>query len=399
MENLADRLRPTTLDDIIGQTHLIGKNKIINNLIKSKKIFSMILYGSPGIGKTTIATVIASELNLKYKFLNATINNKSDFDSAIKEAKLYGEMILIVDEIHRMNKDKQDLLLPYIESGLIILLGLTTSNPYYKINPAIRSRCHIFRLEELSIKDIITGLKKASNVLEKIVIDDESYNYIANISNGDYRYALSFLELAYYSFNKKITVDKLKTISNKPIMHGDFNGTGHYDMLSALQKSIRGSDVDASLHYLARLIIQGDIDSINRRLAVICYEDIGLANPQLATRLESAINLSLLVGLPEARIILGEIVIEMALSPKSNSAYLAIAGALNDCNLGNTGNIPSNIEYNNTTYIYPHDYPRDYVKQNYMPDKLIGKKYYIKKDNAIENNLNKAHALMKGIEK
>ena len=396
MEILADKLRPQKLSEVIGQKHLIGNGKILTNLINNKKIFSMILYGLPGIGKTSIANAIVSELNIKYKFLNATINNKSDFDIAIAEAKMYGEMVLIVDEIHRMNKDKQDLLLPYIENGIIILIGITTSNPYHKINPAIRSRCQIFEIKPLEEKDIIEGIKKAIKYLDNIKIDNTTIKYIAKLSGGDLRYALNLLEMAYYSTKDGlINLEIIKSINSKPIMFHDKDGDGHYDVLSALQKSIRGSDVDASLHYLARLIEAEDLDSIYRRLSVIAYEDIGMANPGIGPKVMAAISAAELIGLPEARIPLGQIVVEMALSPKSNSSHLALDEALNDLHKGNTGNVPDNIKTTSKTYLYPHNYPNSWVKQEYMPKNLIGRKYYIPKNNKIENNLNKIHEEMK----
>lgn len=395
MEILADKLRPKKIDDIIGQDHLIGKGKILSNLVKNKKLFSMIFYGKPGIGKTSIANALVNELNIHYKFLNATVNNKSDFDSAIAEAKMYGDMVLIIDEIHRMNKDKQDLLLPYIENGTIILIGLTTSNPYHKINPAIRSRCQIFELHELTKDDIVKGLKKALEDFKDITIDDESLDYIATLSSGDMRFALNLLEVAYYSSDNNINIEEIKKINSKPVFFHDKDGDGHYDVLSALQKSIRGSDVDASLHYLARLIEAEDLDSIYRRLSVIAYEDIGMANPGIGPRVMAAIHASELVGLPEARIPLGQIVVEMALSPKSNSSHLALDAAINDIRRGNTGNVPDNIKTTSPDYLYPHNYPNDWVKQNYMPKNLIGKKYYIPKDNKVEKSLNKLHEEMR----
>jgi len=396
MELLANKIRPQKINDIIGQSHLVGDGKVISNLIKNGKIFSMILYGKPGIGKTSIANAIINELNIKSKFLNATTNNKSDFDIAIEEAKMYGELILVIDEIHRMNKDKQDILLPHIESGLIILIGLTTSNPYHKINPAIRSRCEIYELKELNTLDLIKGLNKALEHLPNIKIDDETLEYIANLSAGDFRSALNTLEVAYYSTkNFHITIETIKNINNKPVFFHDKNEDGHYDVLSALQKSIRGSDVDASLHYLARLIEAGDLDSIFRRLSVIAYEDIGLANPGMGPKVIAAIEAAERVGLPEARIPLGVVVAELALSPKSNSAYLAINEALNDINKGLSGSIPKHIINGNPAYLYPHNYKNDYVKQEYLPDKLKNKKYYHPKNNKYEVNLNKLHNEMR----
>ena len=385
MEPLAIKLRPKKLDDVIGQTHLVGKGKVLSNLVKNKKLFSMILYGKPGIGKTTIATAITEELGLKYRMLNAVINNKKDFDIVVEEAKMYGELVVIMDEIHRLNKDKQDLLLPYLENGLIILIGMTTSNPYHSINPAIRSRCQIFELKELTSEDIKLAINKAISELKGIKIDEECINYIANISSGDLRYAYNLLEVAYYSTNKKITMEALKNISNKPNLFHDKNGDGYYDVISAFQKSIRGSDVDAALHYLARLIEAEDLDIIFRRMSVIAYEDIGLANPNMALKVEACINACERLGLPEARIPLAKTVIELALSPKSNSAIMAIDEALNDIRKGNTGNVPNHIKTSSKEYKYAHNYPNHIVKQQYLPDNLKNKRYYKPQDNKNEN--------------
>lgn len=387
---LALKLAPSTLDEVIGQTHLIGKDKILTNLVKNKKLFSMILYGKPGIGKTSIANAIVKDLDIRYRFLNATINTKKDLDIVIEEAKVYDGIVLIMDEIHRLNKDKQDILLPALESGLITLIGMTTSNPYHAINPAIRSRCQLFELEELTTEDIITGLKRAIKHpdLKDIKIDDKSINLIAKLAGTDLRYAYNLLEISYYSTDDKtITEEKIKRINNKPVFFADKNGDGHYDVLSAFQKSIRGSDVDAALHYLGRLIIEGDLDSIYRRMSVIAYEDIGLANPAIGPRLDAAINAAERVGLPEARIPLGTIVAEMALSPKSNTAHIALDKALEDIENGNTGNIPNHIKTSSTDYKYPHDYKGAYVKQQYLPDKLKNKKYYQPKDIGYEKQI------------
>ena len=396
MELLANKMRPKSLEEVIGQKHLIGKDKVLSNLVANGKIFSMILYGRPGIGKTSIANALINELHIRSKFLNATTNNKADFDIAIEEAKMYGEMILVIDEIHRMNKDKQDILLPHIESGLIILIGLTTSNPYHKINPAIRSRCQIYELKELSIEDIMEGLKRAYSYLPDLKIEEYALKYIATLSSGDFRSALNTLEVSYYATKDHIiTIEEIKKINNKPVFFHDKNEDGYYEVLSAFQKSIRGSDVDASLHYLARLIVAGDLDSIYRRMSVIAYEDIGLANPGIGPKVMAAIEACELVGLPEARIILGEIVTEMALSPKSNSTLLAIDAAINDINKGLASAIPKHIHEGSPDYIYPHNYKNDYVPQEYMPDKLKNRKYYQRKDNKYEANLNKIYDEMR----
>lgn len=389
-EPLAIKMRPKNLDDIVGQQHLVGKNKILRNLVNNKKLFSMILYGKPGIGKTTIAIAITEELGLRYRLLNATINNKKDFDVVVEEAKMYGNMVVIMDEIHRLNKDKQDLLLPYLESGLITLIGMTTSNPYHKINPAIRSRCQIFELKELEADDIKQGLKKVieKNILENLQIDDESLDLISRLASGDLRYAYNLLEVAYYSTNDfKVNIEIIKNINSKPVFFHDKNDDGYYDAISAFQKSIRGSDVNAALHYLARLIEAEDLDIIYRRMTVIAYEDIGLANSSMGPKVDAAINACERLGLPEAQIILANIVIELALSPKSNSAYLSIDAALNDIRLGNTGNVPNHIKTNAKDYLYPHNYPNHFVKQQYLPDKLVGKKYYQPGNNINERKL------------
>lgn len=402
MEPLAKKLEPKSLNDVLGQKHLIGKGAILRNLVEKKKLVSMILYGKPGIGKTSIAKSIVNDLDMPYRFLNATINNKKDFDTVVSEAKIYNGMILIMDEIHRLNKDKQDLLLPQLESGLITLIGMTTSNPYHAINPAIRSRCQLFELNELETTDIIEGLNKAvkSSYLEGITIDDDTIKYIANLAGSDLRYAYNLLEIAFYaSNNQKVDINLVKQINSKPVFFSDKNGDGHYDVLSAFQKSIRGSDVDASLHYLARLITEGDLDSIYRRMSVIAYEDIGLANPSIGPKVIAAIEAAERVGLPEARIPLGTIVTEMALSPKSNTAHLALDEAIEDIEKGNTGNVPNHIKTDSKEYLYPHDYPNSYVYQEYLPKKLKGKKYYHPKTTGYEKNIKNYYDFIESMKK
>ena len=402
-EPLAIKLRPKNIDEVIGQKHLVGDNAPIRNFVNNNRIFSMILYGNPGIGKTSIASAIAGSTNLKYRMLNATVNNKKDLEIVIEEAKMYDGIILIMDEIHRLNKDKQDILLPHLESGLITLIGLTTSNPYHKINPAIRSRCQIFELKPLTFDEIVYALKNAtkSEYLKGIKINNNALEYIAKLSVGDLRSAYNLLEICYYSTSdKNITMDVVTKINNKPALFADKNETGHYDLLSAFQKSIRGSDVNAALHYLARLLVIEDLDSIYRRMTVIAYEDIGLANPSIGPKVDAAINACERVGLPEARIPLSVIVTEMALSPKSNSAYSALNKAITDIESGNNYPIPETIRIDSKIYKYPHDYKGSYVKQQYMPDNLINKKYYeAKLTSKYEQSLNEIYKRIEKINK
>lgn len=386
-ELLSINMRPNKLSDVIGQRHLIGDGKILSNLVKNGKLFSMILYGKPGIGKTSIAMAIVNELGVRYRMLNAVVNNKKDFDTVVSEAKMYNGLVLIMDEIHRMNKDKQDLLLPVLESGLITLIGMTTSNPYHSINPAIRSRCQLFKLEELNDDDIKLAIDRASKseYLSGIKLENDAYDYIVGMAKSDLRYAYNLLEVAYYSTNDKhITIDVLVNICNKPNIFHDKDQDGYYDLLSAFQKSIRGSDVHASLYYLARLIEGDELDSICRRMAVIVYEDIGLANPSMGPKVMAAIDSAFMLGLPEARIPLASVVIEMALSPKSNSAEASIDKALALVSSTNSGNVPEHIKNGNNEYKYPHNYKNSYVKQQYLPDNVKNAKLYEPRDNKNE---------------
>ena len=395
METLANKLRPNKLSDIVGQTHLVGKNKILNNLVKNNKIFNMIFYGKSGIGKTTIALALMNELKINYRILNATINSKKDFEVVFEESKMYDDLVLIVDEIHRMNKDKQDLLLSFIESGQIILIGLTSSNPYHSINPAIRSRCQLIELKELSEEDIINALDKVKNVYSDIVLTDEIKSYIARLSAGDLRYAYNLIEFCYNSFGSSFTIENIKEISSRTNIFYDKNEDGYYDVISAFQKSVRGSDVDASVHYLVRLIDAGDFDILYRRMLVIAYEDIGLANPTLQTKVLTAIESAERLGLPELYKPLTQAVIEMALSPKSNTIEQTYQAAINDLRKNNVGRVPEHIRTTSPNYKYPHMYKNHYVKQQYLPDNIKTSKYYFPGDNKYEQAMSQYNEKIK----
>lgn len=387
MDLLAEKLRPKLLNDVIGQSHIVGENKILNNLVKNKKIFNMILYGKSGIGKTTIALTLMNELKIRYRLLNATVNSKKDFEVVFEEAKMYDELVLIVDEIHRMNKDKQDLLLSYIESGKLTLIGLTSSNPYHAINPAIRSRCQMIELKEITESDILIAIEKVKTVYEDINISEETKKHIARISSGDLRYTYNLIEFCYNSFGPTFTIDDIKTINNRANFYHDKNEDGYYDLISAFQKSIRGSDVDAALHYLTRLIEAGDYDIIFRRMLVIAYEDIGLANPSLPGRVLSAIESAERLGPPEFVMPLTFAVIDMTLSPKSNTSEVSYMNASNDLKKGNPGRVPEHIRTNSPNYKYPHNYKHNYVKQQYLPDNIKNSKYYFPGENKYETSM------------
>ncbi|KDE31439.1 replication-associated recombination protein A [Bacillus altitudinis] len=398
MKPLAYRMRPSHIGDIIGQEHLVGEGQIIRRMVEAKHLSSMILYGPPGIGKTSIATAIAGSTSIAFRTLNAVIHNKKDMEAVAAEAKMSGQVILILDEVHRLDKGKQDFLLPYLENGMIILIGATTANPYHAINPAIRSRTQIFELKPLETEQIKTALSRALQDEHRglggysVKVDEEAMNHFANGCGGDVRSALNALELAVLSTKADesgqitITLAAAEECLQKKSFSHDKNGDAHYDVLSAFQKSIRGSDADAALHYLARLIEAGDLESISRRLLVMAYEDIGLASPQAGPRVLSAVQTAERVGFPEARIPLANAVIELCLSPKSNSAYQAIDAALHDIRTGKIGEIPVHLKdahYKGAAalgrgadYLYPHDYENGWVKQQYLPDPLKNKQYY-----------------------
>ena len=326
---LAYRLRPETLDDIIGQQHLVGEKGIIRKCLEKGTIFSSIFFGPPGIGKTTLAEVIAKELHKPCRRFNAVTGNKKDLDAIFVEADLSGQLILICDEVHRLNKDKQDLLLPHVEKGNIILIGCTTANPYHSINPAIRSRCHLFELKALSRDDVKQALLKAisnkDGLNDSCTISDDALSLIAEVANGDIRFAINILELSsFICQNNKIEVEDVKEQCKVANQRTFASEDGHYDLLSALQKSIRGSDVNGALYYLALLAQSNDEASISRRLVVIAYEDIGLANPQLVARTLDACKAAEAVGFPEAIIPYGVQIIDLCLAPKSRTGVDAV---------------------------------------------------------------------------
>jgi putative ATPase len=395
---LAFRMRPRTIDEVVGQQHLVGDGKIIARMVKAKQLTSMILYGPPGIGKTSIASAIAGSTKYAFRTLNAVTNNKKDMEIVAAEAKMSGKVILLLDEVHRLDKGKQDFLLPYLENGMITLIGATTSNPYHAINPAIRSRCQIFELKPLTPDEVKQALLRAIEEEDrglgkfKVNVTDEALQHFANASNGDVRSSLNALELAVLSTDAdeegivSIDVETAEECLQKKSIAADKDGDGHYDVLSAFQKSIRGSDANAALHYLGRLIEAGDLVSISRRLIVIAYEDIGLANPQAGPRTLAAIETAERLGFPEARIPLANAVIELCLSPKSNSAILAIDTALEDIRKGNVGEIPDHLKdahYKGAKelgrgieYLYPHNYENGWVPQQYLPHRIKNKQYY-----------------------
>ena len=401
-ENLAIRMRPKNIDQVIGQKHLVGEGKIIRRMVEANRLSSMILYGPPGIGKTSIASAIAGTTKFAFRTFNATVDSKKRLQEIAEEAKFSDGLVLLLDEIHRLDKTKQDFLLPLLENGLIIMIGATTENPFFSVTPAIRSRVQIFELEPLTNDDIKQAIQTALADTERgfdfpVQLDDDARDFIATSTNGDLRSAFNSLDLAVLSTSadnsgvRHITLDIMENSLQKSYITMDKDGDGHYDVLSALQKSIRGSDVNASLHYAARLIEAGDLPSLARRLTVIAYEDIGLANPDAQIHTVTALEAAQKIGFPEARILIANIVIDLALSPKSNSAYVAIDKALSDLRQNGNLAIPRHLRDghyagskelgNAKDYKYPHNYPGNWVQQNYLPEKIKNADYFTPNEN------------------
>src|SRR5690554_5695582 len=387
MEPLASRMRPKNFDEVYGQDHLLSKHGVLTKMIEKKKYLSFILYGPPGTGKTTIAKLFSDKSMLDTYFFNASTDNKAKLKD-ILDMTAYHDVLIIVDEIHRMKTDIQDYLLPFLESGKAIMIGLTTLNPYQSINMAIRSRCHLYEIKALSDKDIEAAILNAIQYLDHdIQLTDDALAAIIRASNSEIRSALNLLESASLVVDdgQKITSNIIRKLAGKPQLSLDDHENHYFEMLSALQKSIRGSDVDASIHYLARLLTLGDLEIIFRRLIVIAYEDIGLANPTMGQKVLAAIQAAKMTGLPEARIPLSVIVVDMALSPKSNTAYSALDKAMEDFQNGLAGPIPKHIDnkyikQHPDSYKYPHNDPGSLNSQTHLPDNLLDKTYYVPKD-------------------
>ena len=407
---LADRMRPTRLEDVVGQTHLIGDDKLLRRIIENNEVPNMIFYGPSGVGKTTVANIIASKTGKTLHKLNATTSSVSDIKNiaATLDSFLAPEGVLLyLDEIQNFNKKQQQSLLEFMENGKITLIASTTENPYFYIYNAVLSRSIVFEFKPVSADDIIIALKRGVEILSsemykgfKVEAEEDALTHLAHTSNGDVRKALNSLEAVCMSVRPTeeksviISLELAEQATQKKALRYDKDGDSHYDILSAFQKSVRGSDPDAAIHYLARLISAGDLASICRRILVMASEDIGLAYPQAVTIVKACVDSALQLGLPEARIPLAEAVILLATSPKSNSAICAIDDALNDIKNIDTGDIPSHLKdahYSGSqklghglTYKYPHSYPDHYIEQQYLPDNIKARKYYEFGDNKTE---------------
>lgn len=382
---LAYRMRPTSLKDIIGQKHIVGENALFTQFVKKKHPMSTILYGPPGCGKTTLASALANDLDIPYRVFNASTGNKKEMDMIIEEAKLSGELFVIIDEVHRLNKDKQDHLLPHIENGLLIVAGCTTANPYHSINPAIRSRCQIVEVKALNEDEIKEGLQRAvvsdKGLNHEFDVEEGVLEYIAHLSSGDIRYAYNCLETASILCDgQMITLDMVKKSLTKANAQFDKDEDQYYDTLSGLQKSIRGSDPNGAMYYLGKLIEANDIDSLERRVITTAYEDIGLANPNACMRTVIAFQAAKVIGFPEARIPIASAIIDLCLSPKSKSSEAAIDGALASL---------STHPYKAPPYLrltpvgleddekYQYDRPELWEYIQYLPDQIKNEQFYV----------------------
>lgn len=412
---LASRLRPTTLDEVVGQQHIVGKDKLLYRAIKADKLSSIIFYGPPGTGKTTLAKVIANTTSAEFMQINATSAGKKDMEEVVAAAKnnqgMYGKKtILFIDEIHRFNKGQQDYLLPFVEDGTIILIGATTENPYFEVNPALLSRSVIFELKKLSMEDIRTLLLRAVNDTEKGMgsyhaqVDDDALEFLADMANGDARAALTAIELGILTTDRSedgiihITLDVASECIQKRVINYDKTGDNHYDTISAFIKSMRGSDPDAAVYYLARMLYAGeDVKFIARRIMILASEDIGNADPQALQVAVAAAQAVERLGMPEARIVLAQAVTYMASAPKSNSAINAIDKAMRVVQETKTPPVPVHLQdahYKSAGklghgkgYKYAHDYKNHYVKQQYLPDGLTGEVFYEPSENGYEQQI------------
>ncbi len=405
---LADRIRPDDLSFVVGQKHLLGEGKALSGILESGNIPNMIFYGPSGVGKTTVANIAAKRANKRLYKLNATNASVADVKAVVAESEsLLGVdgVLLYLDEIQNFNKKQQQSLLECIENGRVTLIASTTENPYFYVYNAILSRCTVFEFLPIEPKDIMTAIERACTILSEdgeVVLSDEAKEHIANTSSGDVRKALNTLEVAAISAvsgedgKRHITLETVEEVTGKKAFRHDRDGDDHYDVLSAFQKSVRGSDPDAALHYLSRLLTAGDLQSICRRILVMAAEDVGLAYPQAIVITKACVDAALQIGLPEARLPLAEAVIMLATAPKSNSVINAVDAAMGDIASGDTGEVPLHLKdshYSGASklgrgegYKYPHSYPNHYVKQQYLPDKIKNRKYYAPGDNKMENS-------------
>ncbi len=413
---LADRIRPTTLNDVVGQSHLIGENRPLSRVIESGKIPNMIFYGPSGVGKTTIARIIAESANMRLHKLNGTSASTADIKSIVSEIDTFfgsSGILLYLDEIQYLNKKQQQSLLEYIEDGSITLIASTTENPYFYVYNAILSRSTVFEFKPVTSEELEKAIRRGFDVLSKennieYKLDDEAVKYISRGCGGDVRKSLNTVELcALTAADGNISLELAMELTQRSNMRYDRDGDQHYDLLSALQKSIRGSDENAAIHYAARLIAAGDIISLSRRLLVIASEDIGLAYPQAVPIVKACVDSAMQLGLPEARIPLAEAVILLATAPKSNSAYMAIAAAMEDIENGEVGDFPRHLQNEHCDgadakikgqhYLYPHDYPNHWVQQQYLPDALKNKVYYQYGENKHEKGAQEYWKKIKGL--